>query len=216
MSSQFERLDGGGEVVGWKLGLGTAAAMEAASTTGPIVGHLTSATALESGAEVTIGGWQKAAVEPELAIYLGTDLPAGADREAAREAISGLGIAYELVDLNRPLDQVEQILAGNIFHRHYMLGEAAATRAGADTAEIKLEVRNGDKPVAESVDPEAVVGNLVDLTVHTADYLAGFGRQLKAGHFIISGSVVPPILPGAGDRLEYDGGDLGRLIVAFA
>lgn len=215
MASQMERLESGSAVVGWKLGLGAKAAMEAAGTSGPILGYLTSDSRLVDGAAADIQGWQKAALEPEIAIYLGATLPAGAEREQAEAAISGLGIAYELVDLDQPLEQVEKILSGNIFHRSYMLGEAVSARAGGDTSGIALEVLRQGEVVVESSDPEAVVGNLVDLTLHTADYLAAFGRTLEAGHFIISGSVVPPILPEPGDRVEYRGGDLGQLTLSF-
>ena len=215
MASQMKRLESGSPVIGWKLGLGAKAAMEAAGTSGAILGHLTADSRLVDGDTADIEGWEKPMLEPEIAIYLGSDLPAGASREQAEAAISGLGIAYELVDFDRPLEEVEQILAGNIYHRSYMLGEAVSARAGGDTDGIALEVLRNGEVAAESSDPEAVVGNFVDLTVHTANYLVAFGQRLEAGHFIICGSVVPPVLPESGDRVEYRGGDLGQLSIAF-
>ena len=34
---------------------------------------------------------------------------------------------------------------------------------------------------------------MVDIVRHVADVLAAFGERLRAGEFIITGSVVPPI-----------------------
>src|SRR5215212_1971699 len=50
----------GARPIGWKLGLGTAAAMEQHGTTAPLVGFLTDRGVREPGAELSIGGWTKA------------------------------------------------------------------------------------------------------------------------------------------------------------
>lgn len=215
-AKQFETLDASGEKpAGWKLGLGSEHAMRVAATTGALLGHLPTATRLESGAEIDVAGWQGTAIEPELAIYLGADVPADADRDAARAAISALGIAFEIVDISLPLDRVEDYVALNVFHRFYMLGEPVPARAGGDTEGIRLEVLRDGEPLATIEDPEAAVGDLVDLTLHTARYLAAVDRALEAGQFIITGSLVPPIQSEPGERFDYRGGDLGELAVAL-
>src|SRR5206468_11829026 len=84
-----------------------------------------------NGATVSLAGWTKPVAEPEVAVQMGKDLPAGADRAAASAAIAGVGPAIELADLNPPPDDVEVTLAGNIFHRHVILGAPDASRAGA-------------------------------------------------------------------------------------
>ena len=56
MRAQFAQrqrlLDAGARPLGWKLGLGTPAAMEKAGTTAPLVGFLTDRGLLEPGADV--------------------------------------------------------------------------------------------------------------------------------------------------------------------
>jgi 2-keto-4-pentenoate hydratase len=215
MSAQLAGLDRA--PAGWKLGVGTAAAMEAAGTTGPLLGYLTAATRLDDGASVGIEGWTNPVIEPEIAIFVGADLEPGAGRDEAAAAISGLGTAFEVVDIDRPLSEVEELLAGDIFHRAYLLGAPVAARAGGLTDGLDLSVVKNGEEVARTDAPEAAVGNLVDLTLHTVSYLAAVGRRLEAGQFIISGSVVPPIPLAPGDSLHYsDGAELGRLQLNFA
>lgn len=214
MNAQFAGLDDA--PAGWKLGVGTAAAMEAAGTSGPLLGYLTEATRVDDGAPVDVAGWANAVVEPEVAIFTGADLEPGAGRDEVAAAISGLGMAFELVDIDRPLDAVEENLAGDIFHRGYVLGAPVAARAGASTDGLDLRVAKNGEEVARTDAPEAAVGDLVDLTLHTVRYLAAFGHKLEAGQFIISGSVVPPVPLASGDEVIYRAGDLGELSLRVA
>lgn len=216
MERQFARLEETGiGPVGWKLGLGNEAAMQAAGTSGALLGYLTAATGLEDGASIDIGGWQKAAIEPELVIYLGADVAADAGRDEAEAAIASIGMALEIVDIDLPLSEVEELLAGDIFHRHYVLGPGLDQFAGGRVDGIELAVGINGEEVANTSDPTALVGDLVDLTRHASGYLAACGRRLEAGQFIISGAVIPPLFPAPGDNLTYDASALGELSLSF-
>src|SRR5215208_2926582 len=117
-------IDDGARPIGWKLGLGTSAAMEQHGTSAPLVGFLTDRTLLDAGDVVDVGGWGKPTAEPEMAVHVAADLPPAADRATVAAAISGLGVAFEVVDISG--GEVEEILAGDIFHRHVVLGPASA------------------------------------------------------------------------------------------
>ena len=122
----------GARPIGWKLGLGTPAAMEKHGTTAPLVGFLTDRGLSEPGrgARRSAAGATPTA-EPEVAVHVAADIPAGADRDAVAAAVGGLGVAIEVVDITGA--ELEEILAGDIFHRHVLLGPAAALDAGALT-----------------------------------------------------------------------------------
>src|SRR5690242_15500431 len=102
--------------LGWKAGVGTAAAMQRIGTSAPLVGFMTDATLLADGASCDITGWANPRLEAEVAVRLGADVPAGATAEQARDAIEAIAPAIELVDPGEP-DDVEAVLADNIWHR---------------------------------------------------------------------------------------------------
>jgi 2-keto-4-pentenoate hydratase len=199
----------GARPIGWKLGLGTAAAMEQHGTSAPLVGFLTDRGVREPGAEIEIGPWDKPTAEPEIAVHVARDVPADADRDAVAAAVGGLGVAIELVDLGG--GEVEDILAGDIFHRHVVLGPAAA---GVALGDLRGEIRLGGE--AQSVDePLALVGDPVAALAHLASHLAAFGETVRAGDVLITGSIVPALPLRPGDRLEYRLEPLGELALAF-
>jgi 2-keto-4-pentenoate hydratase len=205
-------LDDGARPIGWKLGLGTPAAMEQHGTTAPLVGFLTDRSVREPGSDLAIGGWIKPTAEPEIAVHLADDVPAGADRNAAAAAIGGLGVAFEIVDIDG--GEVEDILAGDIFHRFVVLGPALPF-AELDVGDLRGEIRHGEE--AQRVDePLALVGDLVDAVAHLAGHLAAFGETVRAGDVLITGSIVPALGVAPGDELRYRLDPLGELALTFA
>ena len=88
-----ERLDAGEKAVGWKVAFGAAAAMERLRITAPLFGFLMQRGVLASGATVSVAGWANPVLEPEIAVHICKDVPAGADREVAAAAIGGVGPA---------------------------------------------------------------------------------------------------------------------------
>src|SRR4051794_29079677 len=201
-------LDDGARPIGWKLGLGTPAAMEKHGTTAPLVGFLIDRGLREGGSEVSIGAWENANAEPEVAVQMATDVPAGADRETIAAAIRGFGVALELVDITG--GGGEEILAGNIFHRHVLLGGAASVAPDVLRGEIKH--RGELVPVDH---PWELVGDPVTALAHLAERLAAFGETLEAGSVLITGSIVPAIPIAPGDRLQYTLDPVGELVVDF-
>ena len=203
-------VEDGARPIGWKLGLGTPAAMEKLGTVAALVGFLTDRGLLDPGARCPVGGWARSMAEPEVAVHIAADVPGGADRETAGAAIGGLGAAFELVDLGDAAD-VEEVLAGDIFHRHVVLGPPDASAGDALRAEIRLgaaDAKSVDDPYALTGDPASVVN-------HVATHLAAFGETLRAGDVIIAGSIVPALAVAPGDRLRYRLEPLAELALEF-
>jgi 2-keto-4-pentenoate hydratase len=199
-----ERLGLGEKPLGWKVGFGASAALERLDIDGPLVGFLTDKSLLSSGTTASIGGWANAVVEPEIAVYLGSDLAAGADRETARAAISAVGPAIELADVHFPPNDVETILAGNIYHRHVILGQADSSRAGCVLDGLVGHVFHNGEAVAEVTDSQAVTGDLIDIVRHVADVLAASGERLRAGEVVITGSIISPLAVAAQDEFRFE------------
>ncbi len=192
-----EILAQGAEPLGWKIGFNLPEFQEQLGIDRPLAGFLTSDGLLEDGAE-----WDDlpVIVESEVAVEIGDD----------GRSIVALLPALELAD---PPDLdlgVEQILAGNIFHRAVAFGPRVETREpGAGRILV-----NGEEQHALSA--EQTVANLDAMVETVAGRLADAGEELQPGHRIITGVLAPPHKASPGDtvRLELDG--LGGVELRFS
>jgi 2-keto-4-pentenoate hydratase len=210
-----KRLEAGETALGWKVGFGSPASLERLGLSGPLVGFLLREARVVSGASVSVGGWAKAVAEPEIAVHLGADVPGGSGLEEAREAIVALGPAIELADVSFPADDVERILAANIYQRAVVLGPRSEAGAGGAVAGVVPRVYRDERECASTAEPEALTGPLVELVCHLADVLAALGEALRAGEVVIAGSVVPPLDVAAGEILRFELAPFGAVEVAL-
>jgi len=116
LTRRREILAQGAEPIGWKVGFNVPAIQEKLGIDGPLAGFLTSDGLLEDGSE-----WDDlpVVVESEVAVELGPD----------GRSIAALLPALELADPPDLELGVEQILAGNIFHRAVAFGPRVESRA---------------------------------------------------------------------------------------
>jgi 2-keto-4-pentenoate hydratase len=204
MDAQLElrrrRLAAGDEPLGWKVGFGTPQAFEKLGTSAPLVGFLMRSAVAPSGAPYSIDGFTGPALEPEVAVRVGEG-----------GAVAALGPALEIADVEPPADDVERILAGDIFQRGVVLG-SMVERASLGGASARVVVNGEETHVA---DPEAVPGRIADVLAHVAAFLPEVGEELRPGDVIITGSVVPPLQVQPGDRVEYELAGLGGVSISF-
>jgi 2-keto-4-pentenoate hydratase len=212
-----ERLTSGERPLGWKVGFGAPAALEQLGIDGPLVGFLTDRSVLTAGADGTVRAdvrrWVNPWLEAEIAAHMGRDLRGDTGRDGAVEAIAGLGPAVELADVEPPpAGDPEAILAGNIFHRHVILGPVDSRRRSAEGIRGRV-LRNGHE-TDRTDDAQALTGDLVDVVRHVAHVLAVHGELLRAGEVIITGAVVPPLPVRPGDEVVAELDPLGSLAVS--
>jgi 2-keto-4-pentenoate hydratase len=192
-----EILAQGAEPLGWKVGFNMPEIQQKLGIDRPLAGFLTSDGLLEDGAE-----WDDlpVIVESEVAVEIGDD----------GRAIVALLPALELAD---PPDLdlgVEQILAGNIFHRAVAFGPRVETREpGAGRILV-----NGEEQ--HTLSAEQTVASLDAMVDAVAGRLADVGEELQPGDRIITGVLAPPHKASPGDtvRLELDG--LGGVELRFS
>lgn len=192
-----ERLDAGERRAGWKIALNDPRVQRALGITAPVIGYLTSATVVPSGASHSLAGATRPAIEPEVAVHVG---------EGGK--VAALGAALEVIDVDMPFEDLGAILEHNVFHRAAVLGPpvAGVTGLGGLTARLR---REGAEEVtidvaAAALDPGDVVGLV-------GGYLEAVGDALRAGDVIIAGSLVTAIpLEGAG-RVELEVDSLGSV-----
>ena len=198
-------LDEGATRVGWKVGFGAPSSLELMQITAPLLGFITDATVLESGATIETTGWDRGIVEFEVAVELGKDLQSGATDDEARAAISAVGPAIELANINLPVEaaKVEEILADDIFHRGVIFGELDKDRAGLDLTGLVARVLIDGEEHATTTNPEAITGAYPRIVTTVADSLAANGETLRAGDVIITGTVIPPIPISQGTEFTF-------------
>jgi 2-keto-4-pentenoate hydratase len=216
LETRRKRLDAGDQPLGWKVGFGAPAMLQLLNISAPLVGFLTRNARVQSGESVSFAGWSKPVLEPEIAVHIGRDVPAGADDETARAAIAGISAAIEIVDLTAPPADPERILSCNIYQRHVVLGGAGPARAGAAADGLTCRIIRRGTEFARTADPQANTGEWVGIVRHVADVLAAFGERLRAGEIIITGSVVPPLTiePGE-DAITFEVDPIERVAVRF-
>jgi 2-keto-4-pentenoate hydratase len=190
--------------------------MERLAISAPLIGFFTDANLVRSGSTVSIEEWTKPALEPEIAVHLGADVDPGASRDEAAAAIAGLGPAIELADVDPNLVDVEEILAGDIYQRHVILGPADQARRGGDARGITALVLIDGHEAAATDDPVGFCGDLITTVRHAAALLDAAGERLRAGDAVIAGSVVPPIWVEPDQRVTVQIEPLGELSVHFA
>jgi len=197
LARRMAELAAGASPVGWKIGFNAPAIQQHFGLAGPVVGYLTDTGLSADGATVAVSGWTAPAVEVEVAVRVGEG-----------GAVAGLAPALELVDLDLPFDDLEAILAGNVFQRGVVFGPEVP---GVDPWAIRATVTKNGEVAAEGrlAEGPAGKGGVV------RSFPDGHGAALAPGDRIIAGSMVAPVAVAPGDRLEVGFGPLGALRVGF-
>lgn len=215
LTNWHERQKSGEKPIGWKVGFGAPDVMEQLKITAPLIGNLTDRARLEHASKVSLAGWTKPAAEAEIAVFMGKDLPGGANRDVARNAIAGIAPAIELADVDFPPDDVEAILKGNIYQRHVLLGACDRTRARCILDGLTATVLRNGNEVASMQDTQQATGDIVDVVRQVADMLAAFGERLRAGQVIMTGSITPPLWVEPGEEIQFKLDPVGSVSVKF-
>lgn len=215
LALRAECIAAGDKPLGWKVGFGAPEAMKKLAIHAPLVGFLMSRALLRTGASIAIGQWTRPAAEAEIAVHMGQTLAGGADRAAAVAAIAGLGPAIEIADVEFPPDDVERILAADIYQRHVIVGPCDTSRAGCRLEGLACRVLRNGVETARTSNPQALTGDYIDIVRHVADVLDACGERLDAGAIIIAGSITPPIWIEAGDDIRFGLEPVGTLSVSF-
>jgi 2-keto-4-pentenoate hydratase len=194
-----EILAQGAEPVGWKIGFNISAAQQKLGLDAPLAGFLTSDGLLDDGAEVSLDDGD-VVVESEVAVELGED---------ARSIVALLP-ALEVTDPPDLEQDVETILAGNIFHRAVAFGpRVAADAPGAGRILVNGELEHEMAPGETGAHLEGMVGVV-------ARRLAAAGEELAPGQRIITGILAPPHVARRGDRVRLELDALGAVELLFA
>jgi 2-keto-4-pentenoate hydratase len=185
LTARQRLLQNGATHIGWKLGMGDREGIDGHI----VVGHLTSATLLESGATHRAELAEDLHVDVEAYVELAGDGP---------DAIGGYGVALEIVDLMILDGEPDSIVAANIFHRAVSFGPQVPVEPSKAEAGVLV---NGELRQANPW-PNDIAVRLAG----AAEVLEALGLGLRAGDRIITGSIVQ-VPVAAGDSIAAVIGD---------
>lgn len=209
LQARAQLLAEGDQGIGWKVGFNAPAAQERLGIDRALTGFLVRSRVLATGSTHALDGASVVA-EPEIAVELARDVAAGTEPGEALAAVRALLPAIELTELPDLSLPLEDILAGDIFHRAVCFGGAVETHApGAGRLLV-------DGEEWASFDAAATSGHLGAMVALCADRLAAAGETLRAGDRVITGVLAkPPVVSaGAGLRLELEA--LGTVELGFS
>lgn len=186
---------GQGPCSGHKIGCTTPVMQAYLGIDHPCAGEVFAATVFDSGAAVPRGRFHRLGVECEIAARLGEDLPAragGHDRDSVAGAVAALMAGIELVD-DRYRDYTALpapvLIADDFFNAGVVLGTPVADWRGLDLAAIE-GVMTIDGVEAGRGRGADILGHPLAALAWLADHRAAIGVPLRAGEFVMLGSVV--------------------------
>jgi len=179
--------------IGWKMALNAPALMETLGLGEPALGWLSRAQVADG--EHSLAGGKHPAVEPELLLEVGED-----------GGVARMGVALEVVDFDRPLEDLEDVIANNVFHRAVALGELGSV---LDPGEAVFRINGEERARVAEFEPPA------DTLAFVAGFLERCGQRLAAGDLVIAGALAPAAPVRAGDAAALDAGRVGAISLRF-
>ncbi len=189
---------GHGRCGGHKIGCTTPVMQAYLGIDHPCAGEVFAATVFDSGAEASLQRFHRLGVECEIAVRLGADLPGrprGHGRDSVAAAVDYAMAAIELVD-DRYLDYRELpaalLIADDFFNAGVVLGAPAPDWRAVDLAAVE-GVMTVDGVEAGRGTGADILGHPLNALAWLADHRAEVGTPLRAGEFVMLGSVVKTV-----------------------
>ncbi len=212
---------GRGPLVGYKIGCTTAVMQRFLSIDSPCAGGVLAPGVQRRDGSFRHADFLRVGVECEIAVALARDLPAAGapyDRDSVGDAVGACMAAIEVVDDRyddyRALDPLT-LVADDFFHAGCVLGEPVPDWRGLDLPALvgRMTINGGEVGRGRGGD---VLGHPFAALAWLANLCAAHHRPLRAGAFVLLGSVVETRWPARGDRVEIALEGLGGASATFA
>jgi 2-keto-4-pentenoate hydratase len=206
-----ERMRGGRERAGWKMGLTTAN-----PPTTPIVGTLLSDMVIATGSDLDVGSMVSPMVEAELVVRIGETIDRAQTVEELVKGPHQLGPGIEVIDY-RTTDSngVVDWIADNSTVAYAVVGEFKSVTEVRPVDVTATLSGNGERLASGS--GRQVMGNPLAAVAWLSGHLSGRGLALEKGHVVLTGSLTGHhTVPRDGDsEFSADFDTLGPVRVSF-
>jgi 2-keto-4-pentenoate hydratase len=201
---------------GWKVGLTAKPIQEQFKVHEPVFGCLLSEGRIASGHAFRHADLIAPGFENEICVVLGRDL-AGAKLgiDDVARAVDRCHPALEIIETRGDLTrQLALALADNAQQKYFVLGPPVALTPDLDLSALGVRVLvNGSEVGAGRGD--AVLGHPLRSVAWLAGKLRAYGRGLKAGDHIMTGSFTRQFPIAAGDRIRTEFARIGAVEATF-
>jgi 2-keto-4-pentenoate hydratase len=201
-----------GDAVGYKVGLTSATMQAFCGIDHPIAGVVLANRLCRSGATVRRSDFGRLGLEFEIAVRIKSDVPVARTpytAELIRPHIGGVCAAIELVD-DRGADyanlDVLSLVADNSWNGGIVLSEFATDWPDLESA-LGRATRDG-AAIGEGHGRD-ILGHPFNSVAWLATQLASRGAGLKAGHVVMTGSVMKTVFPEADAHYRFDLAPIG-------
>ena len=203
---------------GYKIGLTSARMQEMCKIDTPIAGVIFAETIVPSGAALAASAYGRLALEFEIGLRLGRELPPIGRPYAlgdVADAVASVCPAIEIVD-DRNADyaalDVHALIAENSWNAGAVCG--AATAALPDLASLEGTVRR-DGEVVDRGAGRDVLGHPLNALAWLANHLNALGERLRPGDLVMTGNLVTTKFVKPGETYRFDLSNLGSVAVTI-
>jgi 2-keto-4-pentenoate hydratase len=207
----------GARVIGFKVGLTSAAMREQLGIDEPDYGHLFDDMLHAADAPIPTSRYLQPRAEPEVALVLGR--PVRGPGPGVADLLSAVAYALPAIEIidSRITDWrigLHDTIADNASSGGLVLGQTPTTLSGIDLALIGCVFRRNGR-IQYTGAGAAVLGSPLHAATWLANTLTRRGVELAAGHVILTGSLTAAVPVQPGDTVTAELDRLGAVTAVF-
>lgn len=207
-----------GAIVGHKIGCTTPVMQAYLGIANPCAGGVLGRNVHQGHAALAGPAGTRLGVECELAVRLGADLSGRIDRARVTDAVASVMPAIEIVEDRyvdyRALD-TPSLIADDFFSAGCVLGPACQDWRALDLTALAGAMRINGQQVGQGRGAD-ILGDPLEALLWLARLRAAQGDPLRAGTFVLLGSLVQTVWLAPGDRVAIDVAGLGGASLTLA
>lgn len=212
-----------GPIVGYKIAITTPVMQQLMGINHSIAGAIFAKRLHPSPAALRHADYTRVAIECEIAMRLGADLPARAkpyEKDDVAAAVEACMPSIELIE-DHACDHYKEVggcglIANNAWNAGCVLGPATTNWRALDLAEITGAMSINGVELGRGRGGDVMNGHPLHALAWVANAVAARGRPLKRGMIVQTGSVVATQYPKPGDGVTVSFAGLGEASARFA
>ena len=198
------RCAAGENQIGWKVGLTSKAIQEQFGFHEPCFGCILETR--PSGHAFAAGELIKPGFETEICVRLGRTLAGEVSREEVKAAVAVVYPSFEIIETRGDPGQIALMLADNAQQHSVILGGPVALTPALQLDRVQARVELNGNVLATGAG-SAVLDHPLNSVIWLAHKLGEYGRSLRAGEVVMTGSLVRqfPLAPGDHAGASFSG-----------